>query len=117
MDDKTLKDALMEDDLMDDGMSLVQVSLVLKRGGASNATDKIIDEIDTELNLTIGKIRTYLREKFNLHPVQLFYGGCLLDNDEFTLANYNWTNDMSGKIEVRTAQGNQGNLIIRTGQN
>ena len=90
---------------------------MLKRGGASNATDKIIDEIDTELNLTIGKIRTHLREKFNLHPVQLYYAGRLLDNDEFTLANYNWTNDMIGKIEVRTAQGNQGNLIICTGQN
>ena len=74
----------------------------------------VIDEINTELNLTIGQIRANLREKFNLHPVQLFHGDCLFDNDEFTLANYNWTNDMSGKIEVRTAQGNQGNLIIRT---
>ena len=73
----------------------------------------IIDEIDTELHLTIGQIRQYLQNNFNLRGVQLYFRGLLLNNDAFTLADYDWTNGMCEEIEVRTWRGNQ-RLVIRT---
>ena len=48
----------------------------------------VIDRIDSKPHLTIGRIRGHLREHFNLSSVELFYNRRLLNNDDWTLADY-----------------------------
>ena len=50
--------------------------------------EQVIDQIDSETHLTIGQIRRHLRENFSLSSVELFYDRRLLDNDNWTLAQY-----------------------------
>ena len=63
-------------------------------------TDRPIEEIDTELHLTIGQIRDHLRRNYNLQNVRLIYEGRELDNDESTLADCGFISGTRGIIEI-----------------
>ena len=68
-------------------------------------TDRIIDDIDTELYLTIGSIRHYLREKFNLDGLRFFFKHRELENDDMTLEDYGWTSGTCESISIQIAEG------------
>ena len=63
-------------------------------------TDRPIEEIDTELYLTIGQIRDHLYRNYNLQGVRLIYEGRELDNDESTLADYGFISGTRGIIDI-----------------
>ena len=65
----------------------------------------VIDQIDSELHVTIGQIRRYLHDKFNVTQVRLYFRGQFLDDDNQTLQDYGWTSDFDGTISVQIVGG------------
>ena len=71
-----------------------------------NLDQDVIDQIDSELHLTIGQIRLHLYDNFEFQRVRLHYNGEELDNDNNTLADYGWTGGLCGRIIVKVMRDN-----------
>ena len=66
-----------------------------------NLEQEVIDQIDSELHLTIGQIRLHLYDNFEFRQVRLIYDGQQLENDNNTLAEIGWTRGLCGRIIVQ----------------
>ena len=77
-----------------------------------NIEEAVIDQIDSELHLTIGQIRSHLMRTLDATEIRLLFRNRLLDDNDKTLADYDWTSGFCGSITVQIMRDNTVQNVI-----